>query len=95
MLYATVLILVVLVLLTVSLRRMVKLKSHADFMVADRRLSAAVLVFTLLCSWIGAGSLFGGAEFGVFMVAGGRLGGFAGGLFHRRAGAGLRTVHRP
>jgi SSS family solute:Na+ symporter/sodium/proline symporter len=63
MFYATVLILIVLVLLTVSVRRMVKLKSHADFMVADRRLSAAVLVFTLLCSWIGAGSLFGGAEF--------------------------------
>jgi SSS family solute:Na+ symporter/sodium/proline symporter len=63
MLYAAVLILIVLVLLTVSVTRMVKLKSHADFMVADRKLSAAVLVFTLLCSWIGAGSLFGGAEF--------------------------------
>ena len=63
MLYATVLILIVLVLLTVSVTRMLKLKSHADFMVADRKLSAAVLVFTLLCSWIGAGSLFGGAEF--------------------------------
>ena len=63
MLYAIVLTLIVLVLLTVSITRMVKLKSHADFMVADRKLSAAVLVFTLLCSWIGAGSLFGGAEF--------------------------------
>ncbi len=63
MFYAAVLILIVLVLLTVSVTRMVKLKSHADFMVADRKLSAAVLVFTLLCSWIGAGSLFGGAEF--------------------------------
>jgi SSS family solute:Na+ symporter/sodium/proline symporter len=63
MFYAAALILIVLVLLTVSITRMVKLKSHADFMVADRRLSAAVLVFTLLCSWIGAGSLFGGAEF--------------------------------
>ncbi len=63
MIYAAVLILIVLVLLTVSVTRMVKLKSHADFMVADRKLSAAVLVFTLLCSWIGAGSLFGGAEF--------------------------------
>ena len=63
MFYAAVLILVVLVLLTVSVTRMVKLKSHADFMVADRKLSAAVLVFTLLCSWIGVGSLFGGAEF--------------------------------
>ncbi len=63
MLYAIALSLIVLVLLTVSITRMLKLKSHADFMVADRRLSAAVLVFTLLCSWIGAGSLFGGAEF--------------------------------
>jgi SSS family solute:Na+ symporter/sodium/proline symporter len=63
MLYATVLILIVLVLLAVSVTRMVKLKSHADFMVADRGLSALVLVFTLLCSWIGAGSLFAGAEF--------------------------------
>jgi SSS family solute:Na+ symporter/sodium/proline symporter len=63
MLYAAVLILIVLVLLTVSVTRMLKLKSHADFMVADRKLSAAVLVFTLLCSWIGAGSLFAGAEF--------------------------------
>ena len=63
MFYATVLILIVFVLLTVSVTRMLKLKSHADFMVADRKLSAAVLVFTLLCSWIGAGSLFGGAEF--------------------------------
>ncbi len=63
MLYASVLILVVLALLTVSLSRAVKLKSHADFMVAGRKLSAGVLVFTLLCSWIGAGSLFGGAEF--------------------------------
>jgi len=63
MFYAAVLILIVVVLLVVSLTRMVKLKTHADFMVADRRLSATVLVFTLLCSWIGAGSLFGGAEF--------------------------------
>ena len=63
MIYPAVLILIVLVLLTVSVTRMVKLKTHADFMVADRKLSAAVLVFTLLCSWIGAGSLFGGAEF--------------------------------
>jgi len=39
------------------------LKSHGDFMVAGRKLPATVLVFTLLCSWIGAGSLFGGAEF--------------------------------
>lgn len=63
MLYAAVLVFIVLALLVVSIGRSLHLKSHAGFMVADRRLSAAVLVFTLLCSWIGAGSLFGGAEF--------------------------------
>src|SRR5712692_1926100 len=63
MLYAAFLVLVVLALLGVSVSRSLKLKSHGDFMVAGRKLSALVLVFTLLCSWIGAGSLFGGAEF--------------------------------
>ncbi len=63
MFYAVVLILIVLALFAVSISRTLKLKSHAGFMVADRRLRASVLVFTLLCSWIGAGSLFGGAEF--------------------------------
>lgn len=62
MLYATVLIVVIAALLAVSIFRTAKLKTHADFMVAGRALSWGVLVFTLLCSWIGAGSLFGGAE---------------------------------
>jgi SSS family solute:Na+ symporter len=65
MIYAAVLIAVVGLLLATSISRSLKLKSHDDFMVADRRLSAIVLVFTLLCSWIGAGSLFAGAEFAV------------------------------
>jgi SSS family solute:Na+ symporter/sodium/proline symporter len=38
-------------------------KTHADFTVAGRRLAWPVLVFTLLSSWIGAGSLFAGGEF--------------------------------
>ena len=63
MLYAAVLALVVLALLAVSIGRTLKLKSHANFMVAGRKLSAPVLVFTLLCSWIGAASLFAGVEF--------------------------------
>jgi solute:Na+ symporter, SSS family len=62
-LYAAVLILIVLALLAVSVARSLKLTSHDDFMVADRSLPAVILVFTLLCSWIGAGSLFAGAEF--------------------------------
>ena len=35
-----------------------------DFLVAGRSLPAHVLVFTLLSTWIGSGSLFGGAGLG-------------------------------
>src|SRR5260370_29468760 len=37
-------------------------KNQADFLVAGRKLPWPVLVFTLLSSWIGAGSLFAGGE---------------------------------
>jgi Na+/proline symporter len=37
-------------------------KTKADYLVAGRSLPALVLVLTLLTSWIGAGSLFAGAE---------------------------------
>ncbi len=61
-LYAIVLALIVLTLLTVSLTRLGKVKTKADYLVAGRSLPAFVLVFTLLSSWIGSGSLLGGAE---------------------------------
>jgi SSS family transporter len=61
-LYLLVLAIIVLVLLTVSFARMRTVKTKADFLVAGRSLPAYVLVFTLLSSWIGAGSLFAGAE---------------------------------
>jgi SSS family solute:Na+ symporter/sodium/proline symporter len=38
------------------------ISNRADFLVAGRTLSWPVLVFTLLSSWIGAGSLLAGAE---------------------------------
>ncbi len=60
--YAIVLILIVLTLLGVSLGRLGKVKTKADYLVAGRSLSAFVLVFTLLSSWIGSGSLLAGAE---------------------------------
>jgi solute:Na+ symporter, SSS family len=41
-----------------------KVKSGDDFLVAGRTLPARVLVFTLLSTWIGSGSLFGGAGLG-------------------------------
>jgi SSS family solute:Na+ symporter/sodium/proline symporter len=61
-LYAAVIAVIVLTLLTVSLTRLGKVKTKADYLVAGRSLPTYVLVFTLLCSWIGSGSLLGGAE---------------------------------
>ncbi len=61
-LHAVVIALIVLTLLTVSLARLGKVKTKADYLVAGRTLPAFVLVFTLLSSWIGSGSLLGGAE---------------------------------
>ena len=61
-LYAAVLVAIVLTLLTVSLVQLRGVKTKADYLVAGRSLPAFVLVFTLLSSWIGSGSLLGGAE---------------------------------
>ena len=61
-LYTAVLAVFVVVLLGVALYRTVLVKTKADYLVAGRSLPATVLVLTLLTSWIGAGSLFAGAE---------------------------------
>ena len=60
--YAIVLAVITLTLLGVSLGRLTKTKTKADYLVAGRSLPAFVLIFTLLSSWIGSGSLLGGAE---------------------------------
>ena len=61
-LYAAVLGFIVTALLVVSLTRVSKVKTKADYLVAGRSLPAFVLIFTLLSSWIGSGSLLAGAE---------------------------------
>ncbi|HEY4359166.1 MAG TPA: sodium:solute symporter family protein [Acidobacteriaceae bacterium] len=61
-LYVIVLGIIVVTLLGVSIARLGKVKTKADYLVAGRSLPAFVLVFTLLSSWIGSGSLLGGAE---------------------------------
>ena len=48
-------------LLSVSLWRSRTLKGTDEFMVAGRSVPVALLVGTLVCTWIGSGSLFGGA----------------------------------
>jgi SSS family solute:Na+ symporter/sodium/proline symporter len=61
-LYALVLGVIVVALLTVSLSRLSKTKTKADYLVAGRSLPTFVLVFTLLSSWVGSGSLLAGGE---------------------------------
>jgi SSS family solute:Na+ symporter/sodium/proline symporter len=61
-LYIVVLAIIVVGLLAVAVYRTVLVKTKADYLVAGRSLPAFVLVLTLLTSWIGAGSLFAGAE---------------------------------
>ena len=51
-------------LLIISFYRSRRVHTGDDFLVAGRTLSARVLVFTLLATWIGSGSLFGGAGLG-------------------------------
>jgi solute:Na+ symporter, SSS family len=62
MIYAIVLAVVVGTLCVVTIIKTRSVKNQADFLVAGRKLPWPVLVFTLLSSWIGAGSLFAGAE---------------------------------
>jgi SSS family solute:Na+ symporter len=52
-----------LVLTTLNFVRARRIKSQDDFMVAGRRLKWWVMVFTLICTWIGSGTFISGAEF--------------------------------
>ena len=61
-LYVIMLVVISATLMGVSLFRASLVKTKADYLVAGRSLPAVVLVLTLLTSWIGAGSLFAGAE---------------------------------
>jgi len=60
--YGIVLAVVVATLCGVTIAKTFSVHTRGDFLVAGRKLPWPVLVFTLLSSWIGAGSLLGGAE---------------------------------
>src|ERR1700752_4734106 len=62
MIYIVAVCAVVLLLCAITAYKATQVKDETDFLVAGRTLSWPVLVFTLLSSWIGAGSLFAGAE---------------------------------
>ena len=100
-LYAVVLGIIVVTLLGVSLARLGSVKTKADYLVAGRSLPAFVLVFTLLSSWIGSGSLLGGAEnaykhgFAALWQGRWRLGRPAADLFHRSTRTQVRQFTIP
>jgi SSS family solute:Na+ symporter len=48
-------------LFAVGISKMRRVKTQDDFMVAGRKTPTLLLVGTLVCTWIGSGSLFGGA----------------------------------
>jgi Na+/proline symporter len=51
------------VLMALNFIRARRVKSQEDFMVAGRTLSVPVMVFTLVCTWIGSGTFIAGAEY--------------------------------
>jgi SSS family solute:Na+ symporter len=61
MTYIVVVVGYVLVLLGISIYKSRTVKSDEDFMVAGRNVPVYMLVATLVCTWIGSGSLFGTA----------------------------------
>ena len=61
--YLYVILAYILVLMGFNFYRARKVKSQEDFMVAGRSLSTRVMVFTLICTWIGSGTFIAGAEF--------------------------------
>ena len=61
MIYIAVVTLYVLMLLGISVYKSRSVKTDEDFMVAGRDVPVYMLVATLVCTWIGSGSLFGTA----------------------------------
>jgi len=61
MTYTIVVISYVLILIGVAVYKSRTVKSADDFMVAGRSVPVYMLVATLVCTWIGSGSLFGTA----------------------------------
>lgn len=63
--YLYIILAYLLVLLGLNFLRAKRVKSQDDFMVAGRKLKTNVMVFTLICTWIGSGTFIAGAEFAV------------------------------
>jgi SSS family solute:Na+ symporter len=65
-LYLSVILAYLLVLMGFNIYRSLKIRGQEDFMVAGRSLSLTVMVFTLICTWIGSGTFLAGAEYAYY-----------------------------
>ena len=79
--YLYIILAYLLVLTALNFVRARRVKSQEDFMVAGRSLKWQVMVFTLICTWIGSGTFISGAEFAskagisaLWLAAGGWVG---------------------
>lgn len=61
--YLYIILAYLLVLTVFNFIRSKKIKSQEDFMVAGRQLKMSVMIFTLICTWIGSGTFIAGAEY--------------------------------
>lgn len=61
--YLYIILAYLLILTAFNFMRARRVKSQEDFMVAGRSLKTSVMVFTLICTWIGSGTFIAGAEF--------------------------------
>ncbi|MEW6457133.1 MAG: sodium:solute symporter family protein [Acidobacteriota bacterium] len=61
--YLYIILIYLLILVGANMYRAKKVKTQEDFMVAGRALNWKIMVFTLVCTWIGSGTFIAGAEF--------------------------------
>lgn len=52
-----------LILTAFNFMRAKRIRSQDDFMVAGRQLKLSIMIFTLICTWIGSGTFIAGAEY--------------------------------
>jgi SSS family solute:Na+ symporter/sodium/proline symporter len=61
--YLYIILAYLLVLTGFNFYRAKRIKSQEDFMVAGRKLNLTIMIFTLICTWIGSGTFIAGAEY--------------------------------
>jgi SSS family solute:Na+ symporter/sodium/proline symporter len=61
--YLYIILFYLLVLTGFNFYRSKRIKTQEDFMVAGRKLNITIMIFTLICTWIGSGTFIAGAEY--------------------------------